>query len=56
MTRRVPHPATRPFRLSQSAIEAHERHAPTPFFGCALCIRRTPMKALDIRWTSPRHA
>ena len=53
MTRPVQHAATRPFRITTSAAEAHRGHA-SPFLGCPLCIRRSPMKALEIRWTSPR--
>jgi hypothetical protein len=53
MTRPVQHAAARPFRITTSAAEAHRGHA-SPFLGCPLCIRRSPMKALEIRWMSPR--
>jgi hypothetical protein len=54
MSRPVTHAAVRPFRISRSAAEAHQGHT-SPFFGCPLCIRRSPMKSLEVRWTSPRH-
>jgi hypothetical protein len=53
MSRPIQHAAARPFRITTSAIEAHRGHV-SPFFGCPLCIRRSPKQALDIRWTSPR--
>ena len=37
MTRPTGHPAIRPFRLTQSAVEAHRAHLPTPFLGCPVC-------------------
>ncbi len=54
MTRPAGHPAVRPFRLTQSAVEAHREHFPTPFLGCPVCARRTATKGIDIRWMSPR--
>lgn len=53
MTRPFRHVAVRPFRITASAVEAHRGHT-SPFLGCPLCIRRAPMQALEIRWTSPR--
>lgn len=52
MPRPVIHAAIRPFKITRSAIEAHQGHAPTPFMGCPLCIVRSPMQPLDIRWTT----
>jgi hypothetical protein len=54
MTRPIGHPAVRPFRLTRSAVEAHRDHAPTPFLGCPVCVRRAPMTPVKIRWMSPR--
>jgi hypothetical protein len=54
MPRPTGHTAARPFRLTRSAVEMHRNHLPTPFLGCAICARRQPMTALDIRWSSPR--
>ncbi len=54
MSRPTGHAATRPFRLTRSAAEAHRDHLPTPFLGCPACIRRQPMHAIEIRWSSPR--
>ncbi len=54
MPRAAGHAATRPFRVTRSAAEAHRDHLPTPFLGCPACARRQPMTAIDIRWTSPR--
>ena len=50
MTRPTGHAASRPFRLTRSAVEAHPTHYPTPFLGCAICARRTAMTPLQIRW------
>ena len=54
MSRPTGHSAARPFRITESAIEAHRDHAPTPFVGCPMCVRRRPMKGVEIRWSSPR--
>ena len=54
MPRSVGDAAARPFRISQSIVEAHRDHAPAPFIGCPMCARRRPMKAVEIRWSSPR--
>jgi hypothetical protein len=53
MTRRLPrHPAVRPFRLTRSAVEDHQNHLPTPFLGCAACVRRAQITPLQIGWVA----
>ena len=54
MTRPTGHPAIRPFRLTQSAVDSHRAHLPTPFLGCPVCARRTATRGVDVRWMSPR--
>jgi len=54
MTRPARHSAVRPFRITKSAVEAHQDHLPTPFLGCPVCARRAATKGIDIRWMSPR--
>jgi len=54
MTRPSTHPATRPFRLTRTAVDAHRAHLPTPFVGCPICVRRAALTPIEIRWTSPR--
>lgn len=54
MTRPTGHAATRPFKLTRSAVEAHRHHLPTPFLGCAVCARRAALQPIEIRWMSPR--
>jgi len=54
MSRPTGHPATRPFRLTRAAVEAHREHAPTPFLGCPVCARRSAMTPARIRWLSRR--
>jgi len=54
MTRPSTHPATRPFRLTRTAVDAHRQHLPTPFVGCPVCVRRTTLTPIEIRWASPR--
>ena len=44
----------RPYHPGRSLAEQHASHGPVPFFGCPLCVRRTPFKGLDQRWSSPR--
>ena len=39
MSRPFTHAALRPFRVTRAASEAHRRHGPTPFLGCAICAR-----------------
>ena len=39
MYRPFTHVAVRPFRVTRAAADAHRRHAPTPFLGCAVCAR-----------------
>jgi len=54
MTRPPAHTATRPFRMTRSAADAHRDHVPTPFLGCPVCARRAALKPIEIRWMSPR--
>ncbi|HYH92285.1 MAG TPA: hypothetical protein VD763_03915 [Candidatus Saccharimonadales bacterium] len=56
MTRPVDHPAAKPFRISRAVVAAHREHAPVPFMGCPVCIRRGVVGAVKVRWTSPRQA
>ena len=56
MTRPTGHAASRPFRLTRAAVDAHREHYPTPFLGCPICVRRTAMTPIRIRWNSPRQA
>jgi hypothetical protein len=56
MTRPTGHAASRPFRLTRAAVDAHRDHYPTPFLGCPICARRTAMTPIRIRWISPRQA
>jgi hypothetical protein len=57
MTSRLPvHPALRPFRLRRATVIAHRQHGPTPFLGCAVCIREGVVGATRVRWTTPRMA
>jgi hypothetical protein len=51
MSRPFSHAAVRPFRVTKSAVEAHRRHGPTPFLGCAVCAR---LSAMPSRPFSPR--
>ena len=39
MYRSLIHAAVKPFRVTRAASDAHRRHAPTPFLGCAVCAR-----------------
>jgi hypothetical protein len=39
MSRPFTHAAVRPFRVTRAASDAHRRHGPTPFLGCAVCAR-----------------
>ena len=54
MSRPTGHAASRPFRLTRAAVDAHREHYPTPFLGCPICARRTAMTPIRIRWISPR--
>ena len=51
MTRPNLHPALRPFRIGRAAVLAHRQHGPTPFVGCAICIRLGAVGAPRVRWT-----
>ncbi len=55
-TRPSVHPSLKPFRLSRAAVLIHRQHGPTPFLGCAVCIREGVVGATRVRWTSPRTA
>jgi len=52
MHRPFTHAAVRPFRVRLAASQAHRRHGPTPFLGCAVCAR---VSALSVR-PFARHA
>ena len=49
MSRPVIHAAIRPFRVTWAASQAHRRHGPTPFLGCAVCARiaARPIRPFD---------
>ena len=46
MYRPFTHAAIRPFRVTRAAAIAHRRHGPTPFLGCAVCLR---VSAISVR-------
>ncbi len=54
MTRPIRHAAVKPFRVTRSAVAAHRRHGPTPYLGCAVCVRRAMGGSPSLRWASPR--
>ncbi len=54
MPRPARHAAVRPFRMTRAAVDAHREHGATPFLGCAVCARRTMLRPIEIRWSSPR--
>jgi hypothetical protein len=52
--RPVRHASVRPFRVLKAAVDAHRKHGPTPFVGCAICARRTMFTGAEPRWAAPR--